>query len=178
MDLKDFVEICNKGDEKYIKGNRDSAYYLGKDIANLKKAKDEGRNIDDVKGLKDKDSKDFFKWLLKHTDENSYYTFQQKPEVVAEINAFEPFIDGNIKPEYLNQKWHVLISVLALLDMWQCNKIYEGTKSYKGKIEKIKINVEKDWFFYVYFTEENTCATFKAKSGPMKQWILSEIELI
>ena len=49
------------------------------------------------------------------TDKQKHYHFYFDKDTVAEVDAFKPFTDS--AHDNLNQQWHVLISLLALLDV-------------------------------------------------------------
>lgn len=57
-----------------------------------------------------------FYLVLRHrTDKQKHYRFYFDDDTIAEVDAFKPFTDS--AHDNLNQQWHVLISVLAYLDV-------------------------------------------------------------
>lgn len=57
----------------------------------------------------------FYLALRHRTDKQKHYRFSFDKDTVAEVDAFKPFTDS--ANDNLNQQWHVLISVLAYLDV-------------------------------------------------------------
>lgn len=100
---------------------------------------------------------------------NNQYHFLQSENVVAQINVFEPFI-GRI----FNQKWHVLISLLALLDTANYDSNYNVPIKYNVKnIAKILIDEEK---LYMEIVDDNGKCKKRYPSKLMMEWILEAIK--
>ncbi len=133
MNLKEFVEMCNRCDYK-AKENpdlKDSAYNLAQDFDAfigweekshkrvLDYSKDDYDRLLFEMDLKpDKDRKEnlaFYTCLRKREEKRDQfkdgYEFLWDKEIKAEVNVWAPFSDG-----ILSQKWHILISLLAFLD--------------------------------------------------------------
>jgi len=111
--LKKFVEICNNCNGKILDktGKKDSeAQELAQDIINMRKAEKENKEYT----LTKKEHLIIYEYLKKSSS-NGKYTFLQDPEIVANVDMFCPYIDE--KKEILDQKWHVLIALLAYIDI-------------------------------------------------------------
>ena len=173
--LEKFVELCNKCNYQVEKNPnyKDKAFILGKNFRVLYDCEKSGKNIDDVDGVEE-DNRVFFKCLLKRRDSNgmlinNQYHFLQSENVVAQINVFEPFI-GKI----FNQKWHVLISLLALLDTANYDSNYNLPIKYNVKnIAKILIDEEK---LYMKIVDDNGKCKQRYPSRLMMKWILEAIK--
>lgn len=172
--LEKFVELCNKCNYQVEENpsKNDKAFELGKDFRNLYDCEKRGKNIDDIDVNKE-DNRVFFKCLLKRRDSNgklinSQYNFLQSENVVAQVNVFEPFIG-----EIFNQKWHVLISLLALLDTANYDSNYDASIKYNVKnIAKILIDEES---LYMKIKDDNgKCTQYPSKL--MMEWILEAIK--
>lgn len=130
FNLKDFVELCNKCKyDKYVsKEGRDSfAKNLADDFLAL--MKDENAIVND------KEDKDFYDYLKEKNVKDRYVFCQDSSQdsgIVAEVNVFEPYVKDETGNNILNQKWHVLISWLALLEF---RNYKEYDKSYIEKVE-------------------------------------------
>ncbi len=133
MDLKQFVEMCNKCDYKVEENPdpRDPAYKLAQDFdafirweekSNKKItdfSKDDYEELLSMMGLEpDNDRKEnlgFYKCLRKREKRRDQfkdgYEFLWDKLIKANVNVWAPFNDG-----ILSQKWHVLVSLLAYLD--------------------------------------------------------------
>lgn len=133
MDLKRFVEICNKCDCKAEENPdlKDSAYNLAQDFDAFIawEEKSHKRVLDYSKDDYDqllfemdlepnndrKENLGFYMCLRKMEKKRDQfkdgYEFLWDKEIKAEVNVWAPFDDG-----ILSQKWHVLISLLAFLD--------------------------------------------------------------
>lgn len=143
IDVKNFIEWCNKPCnpceilESYYKKpeyrkkcNSGSTYKLANTVRKLnelnedklkemKSALEEGRWTEwckdsDITALKDDAA--FYLVLKCHTDDRHHYHFHFDKDAVAEVDAFDPFTEVNGE-EVLDQQWHVLISLLAYLDI-------------------------------------------------------------
>lgn len=89
---------------------------------------------------------------LKHlTDNQKQYHFCFDKNVVAKIDAFDPFTTDKNGKQVLNQQWHILISLLALLDVahaLSCEHhehhcLYPYLSSYdKGDLNKMKLKLK------------------------------------
>lgn len=128
IDVKDFVALCNKPESC----TKDDAYKLGETVLTLN-----GLDENKLEGMKaalknntwnawcedngikaSADDATFYLVLKRRTDDQQHYHFYFDKDTVAEIDAFDPFlIKGKNDERFLNQQWHVLISVLAYLDV-------------------------------------------------------------
>lgn len=160
MILEEFVKICLSSDLKLetVTGGRDSvARSLADDIIVLKE--DETYPVNK---LKDKDSIVIYNALKKAYEKDKRYTFEQNKEVFVNIDYSKPYLDDDHK--ILDQKWHTLISFLAVLDILH----YKN----RGKITDIKYDYDK----------EKTTVTFEKMgeitypSQLMNEWIGKSIE--
>lgn len=143
IDVKNFIEWCNKPCnpceilESYYKKpeyrkkcKSGPAYTLANTVRKLnelnedklkemKSALEEGRWTEWCKdsGITAlKDDAAFYLVLKCHTDDRHHYHFHFDKDAVAELDAFDPFTEVNGK-QVLDQQWHVLISLLAYLDI-------------------------------------------------------------
>lgn len=171
--LEKFVELCNKCNYQVEENPKDEAIKLGKDFQDLYDCEKSGKNIDDI-DVFEEDNRVFFKCLLKRRDSNgklinNQYNFLQSENVVAQVNVFEPFI-GKI----FNQKWHVLISLLALLDTANYDSNYDVSIKYNVKnIAKILIDEES---LFMKIEDDNGKCTRRYTSKLMMEWILEAIK--
>ena len=147
MELKDFVEIINNQEEFKVDkvGPDDKAKALADVFLNSKDKKEEELNCI----IQNNDSTDndiaCAKIILNAKDNNGKYKYIQEDDLFAEVKIFEPYIDN--KDRVLNQKWHVLISCLAFLDVSsfdeKCKEDGRFTDYNIGKITKIEFENEK-----------------------------------
>lgn len=151
IDVKNFIEWCNKPCnpceilESYYKKpeyrkkcNSGPTYKLANTVRKLnelnedklkemKSALEEGRWTEwckdsDITALKDDAA--FYLVLKCHTDDRHHYHFHFDKDAVAEVDAFDPFTEVNGE-EVLDQQWHVLISLLAYLDIAHALRNYQ-----------------------------------------------------
>lgn len=133
IDAKDFIALCNlcEAQSKYGSGDR-KAMTLGKAVDSLNQL-DRGELDTMESALKegrwDKWCKDsgveasvddavFYLVLKCRTDHQQHYHFYFDKNTVAEVDAFDPFFTkGQNGKRVLDQQWHVLISLLAYLDV-------------------------------------------------------------
>lgn len=128
--LNDFVELCNKCLEKIEYDKDDAARKLGKQIEYAE---------NNVKFDFKKENENFYKSLINrgYNKSSNEYVFLQDKSVIAKVNPFKPFnkINGN---DVLDQKWHVLISLLAFLDTASFDESAGISDIYNvGRIERI-----------------------------------------
>ena len=140
LSLKKFVDLCNNTDGFGEKVG-DSANKLGTRIIN---AKENGLAIEAPNSFSDINDLYFYNSLVERKEKlKGCYCFLQDNSVIAQIDPFEPFYDKEYK--LLNQKWHVLISVLAYLDIANsdCEYALKMDEKYKiGKIDRIEFNYQ------------------------------------
>ncbi len=134
IELKSFVEAFNNCKETVYampKNKKENPYVeLAEDFERLNKKED----LDKVKP----DNREFYCYLLRHCKDYGSYTFLEKDEngdeIVANIDVFEPYENG--KKEKINQKWHVMISLLALLDAAKNDKELNKMDMFKSYSKK------------------------------------------
>ena len=126
MDVRDFIKLCNECEplfENPGSTSTDPAYTLGDRINEFIDS-----SLDELRGeIQNKPADDpdrtadlvFIYMLKKEVTDDGRYTFDLEDSrgmpVRAEVDPFEPF--GRENGEQLNQKWHVLISLLAYCDI-------------------------------------------------------------
>ncbi len=128
INVKDFIGWCNKPlKNKSESGEKDQSSKLGDTVLDLNNLnEDELREMESAlkEGRWDEWCKDsgirasaddavFYLVLKYRTDYQRHYHFYFDKDTVAEVNAFDPFTEDGI----LDQQWHVLISLLAYLDV-------------------------------------------------------------
>lgn len=181
IDIKDFIEWCNNPNESISKSpdRPDEAETLGNAIVALNQLDNseleamesalrkgawddwcdtEWSKIRQAKKLKPKSTMKAhpenaaYYLALKHlTDNQKQYHFSFDKNVVAKIDAFDPFTKDKNGKQVLNQQWHILISLLALLDVahaLSCNQheyhcLYPYLSSYnKGDLNKMRLKLK------------------------------------
>lgn len=143
MELKEFIDMVKEFDNDNYgieSSKNDGAAALAK-LMNDLKDKDENERQEYLKDVKDEASRFFINYLIEKDYENKYEFLQDKT-VYFEYELFNPYINPENK-EY-SQKWHVLVSLLALLDVANHDENYKG-KEYgvKGDIEYIDFDEKK-----------------------------------
>lgn len=111
--------------------------------------------------------------LKEHPDERGYYHYQfdDSGNTIARVDPLEPFFDST--HDNLNQQWHVLISVLAYLDVahalssdqheYHC--LYPYLSRYdKGDLSEGKLQLKSNLSLNVIKGKDYTCE-------PMMTWI-------
>lgn len=129
INVKDFIGWCNKPlKNESESGKKDQSCELGNTVLELNKLnEDELKEMESAlkEGRWDEWCKDsgirasadnavFYLVLKCRTDDQRHYHFYFDKDAVAELDAFNPFAKGK---EVLDQQWHVLISLLAYLDV-------------------------------------------------------------
>lgn len=115
--------------------------------------------------------------LKRLTDNQKQYHFCFDKNVVAKIDAFDPFTTDKNGKQVLNQQWHILISLLALLDVahalsgehheYHC--LYPYLNSYdKGDLNKMRLKLKST--LSLEATPE-IGKTIYYSSGAMMAWI-------
>lgn len=132
--VKDFIEWCNNPCKNISEDSphSDLAYKLGETVRELNKLNEnklkemesalrEDRWDEWCKnsGIKEASADDavFYLVLKCRTDDQRHYNFYFDKDAVAELDAFDPFTEDENGKEVLDQQWHVLISLLAYLDV-------------------------------------------------------------
>ena len=138
LTLKEFVELCNNYDFEYLEvTTRD------------KPAKTLGNCLRNYQDSYDEYDKYFYEELIKmgYNENSTEYKFIQDSSVVAMVNPFGPFVNMDEKSSskvILRQKWHVLIAVLAYLDVFNGNGKKEFQTYNIGKIETIQLDISRE----------------------------------
>lgn len=144
IELKSFVEAFNDCKETVYAMPKNKKKNLYVELAKDFDVLNNNMNANNV----EPDNREFYCYLLRHCKDGSSYTFLEKDEngteIKANINVFEPYDE---KKEKINQKWHVMVSLLAFLDAAKNDKglnKMDMFKSYSKKdFSKFSI-IEKD----------------------------------
>lgn len=131
--IKDFIGWCNDPCKNTSENSphSDPAYKLGNTVLKLNEfnenklkemesALKEDRWDEWCKDNRKKVSADdavFYLVLKCRTDDQRHYHFYFDKDAVAELDAFDPFTEDENGKKVLDQQWHVLISLLAYLDV-------------------------------------------------------------
>lgn len=193
IDIKDFIEWCNDPCNNISENSphSDQAYKLGNTVLKLNEFNenklkemesalkedrwDEWRKDNKIKASAD--DAVFYLVLKCRTDDQRHYHFYFNKDAVAELDAFNPFTKGEDGKQVLDQQWHVLISLLAFLDVahalsndqhkYHC--LYPYLSSYdKGDLNKMRLKLKSSLSLEV--TPEIGKAT-NYHSEPMMTWI-------
>ena len=195
--VKDFIGWCNDPYESISKSpdSSDDAETLGKAIDALNQfdsseldamesalrkgawgawCETEWSKISQAKKLKPKittmkkhpENTAFYLVLKRRTDDQAHYHFYFDKDSDAEIDAFDPF-KGNTS--VLDQQWHVLISVLAFLDVAHAlsNEQYEYHCLYQYIKKWDKIDLNADELEFYRGTSGKPELRFNTKEGEM-----------
>lgn len=188
--VKDFIGWCNNPCKNISEDSphSDLAYKLGKTVLELnelneKKLKEmesalkEGGWDEWCKnsGIEEASADDavFYLVLKRRTDDQRHYHFYFDKDAVAELDAFDPFTEDENGKEVLDQQWHVLISLLAYLDVahalssdqheYHC--LYPYLSRYdKGDLNEGKLQLKSSLSLKVI-------SGVDYKSKPMMAWI-------
>ncbi len=191
IDVKDFITLCNlcEAQSKYSSSRDCAARALGNAVVSLNQldrgeldamesALKEGRWDEWCKDSGKKASADdatFYLVLKHHTDAQQHYHFHFDKDMVAEIDAFDPFIKEGGK-KVLNQQWHALISLLAFLDVAHAlsneQHEYHCLYQYIKKLDKIDFNADELKFYCG--TSGKTELRFYTKEGKLIEKYPSE----
>ena len=188
IDIKDFIEWCNDPCNNISENSphSDQAYKLGNTVLKLNEF-NENKLKETESALKEDrwdewckdnieapaDDAVFYLVLKCRTDDQRHYHFYFDKDAVAEIDAFGPFTKGEDGKQVLDQQWHVLISLLALLDVahalnsehhkYHC--LYPYLISYdKGDLSEGKLQLKSSLSLNVISGRDYT-------SEPMMTWI-------
>lgn len=188
IDIKDFIEWCNDPCNNISENSphSDQAYKLGNTVLKLNEF-NENKLKEMESALKEDrwdewckdnieapaDDAVFYLVLKCRTDDQRHYHFYFDKDAVAEIDAFGPFTKGEDGKQVLDQQWHVLISLLALLDVahalnsehhkYHC--LYPYLISYdKGDLNEGKLQLKSSLSLNVIKGTDYT-------SEPMMTWI-------
>lgn len=207
MTLKEFVDLCNNCDYDVNESPRDKdlSLKLANDFKTISEWEKENSDVD-LKGKVPQDKIDrLIKKLMEenHEKENDAktnlsfylclkakgvtdsYRFNWDENVNANVNVWEPFSKWDPlckKNCILSQKWHVLISLLALLDTAANDpnfkkyfKKFGGDEKDQityGRIKELKyITFDDSKCQYLRFDDKLQ----KYKSFVMKEWIMKAI---
>lgn len=203
INVKDFIGWCNKPlKNKSKSGKKDQSCKLGETVLNLKNLnEDELKEMESAlkeggwdkwcgdSGIKaSADDAVFYLVLKTRTDYQQHYHFYFDKDTVAEVNAFDPFTEDEDGKQSLDQQWHVLISLLAYLDVayalsseqheYHC--LYPYLSRYdKGDLNKghLLLGWEKVFGTYCRVLKVVNSSQDKSKKGvpphskPMMDWI-------
>lgn len=185
--VKDFIEWCNDPCKNISENSShsDQAYKLAETVRELNKL-NENKLKEMESALKEDrwdewckdnievsaDDAVFYLVLKCRTDDQRHYHFYFDKDTVAELDAFDPFTKEGGK-QVLNQQWHVLISLLAFLDVahalsndqhkYHC--LYPYLSSYdKGDLSEGKLQLKSSLSLNVISGRDYT-------SEPMMTWI-------
>ena len=177
IDVKDFIEWCNDP-YKNISENSphsDPAYKLGKTVRELNELNEnklkemesalkEDRWDEWCKDNRKKVSADdavFYLVLKCRTDDQRHYHFYFDKDAVAELDAFDPFTEDENGKQVLDQQWHVLISLLAYLDVAHVlgneQHEYHCLYRYIKQLDKIDLNAAELQFRCVISVKPEYC---------------------
>lgn len=173
MSLEMFVDMCNNYEEEFSKDkNREED----------KGFDEEAKKLADVfMGScphENKENSCFYIKLNKYIDEKGYYRFQQNNNVVAKVDARKPYL--NPKNKILNQKWHVLIALLAFYDITsfeeECKECDVMRKWNVGEIREIQIKKSDDEIRPIKTKVIGKKGERNYPSKLMNKWIRAAIE--
>lgn len=165
--IKDFIGWCNDPCNNISENSphSDQAYKLGNTVLKLNKLNDnklkemesalkedrwdEWRKDNKIKAPAD--DAVFYLVLKCRTNDQRHYHFYFDKDAVAELDAFDPFTEDENGIKVLDQQWHVLISLLAYLDVahalgneqheYHC--LYPHLSSYdKGDLNKMQLKLK------------------------------------
>lgn len=163
MTLESFIKRINEMDKLYVGRtgpDKDAKKLANAFINNRDKSEAELKKILINKRSIDNDILSA-KIILnaRKNNENIYqYKYIQNKNLIANVDIFKPYVVDNTT---LNQKWHVLISLLAVYDICLCDKLkeYEKVKAFcLGNIEDISVY---DNFLKIKFKSEDGNASYK-----------------
>lgn len=171
--LEEFVNKCNNCTYQIYNSLCDDSKKLAFDfntISEWEKIYGSIENVAEPKALINrlydaKNNLSFYK-CLKIRNVKDEYVFLWNKDVVAKLNVWEPLAGKNI----LSQKWHILISVLALLDTAanDNNFVKFGGNCRYGQIKKMNfISFNHNEKNYLKFDDKRQ----RYSSSPMKDWI-------
>jgi len=115
MTLVDFVSRINEQTEISVE-----KFGPDKEAKSLAETFEKNKN-EDISLLESKiddkssDNEILYIEIAKNVIQNKQYRFLQEENLFANVDAFSPYINSEKKE--LNQKWHILISCLAVLDI-------------------------------------------------------------
>lgn len=109
-----------------------------------------------IKSMKEHpDNATFYLVLRCLSDNQKHYHFHFDEDAVAEIDAFAPFTEDENGEQVLSQQWHVLISLLAFLDVahalsneqheYHCLYPYLSSFDKEDKGDFTKRNLRLEW---------------------------------
>ena len=158
MTLKALIEMIAKFDNDNFglrSSKTDPAAGLAKVMYDLK-----GKNTEELENalqnIKDVQSRDFINNLIDRGLANRY-VFYQDPTIEFKFDLFNPYISPE-KRDY-SQKWHIMVSLLALLDVANHDKNFtKNTFKVKGNIENIEFDEHS-----LTIVGEKGSFTYKAK---------------
>ena len=168
-DINEFVKLCNEAESYGEKKRHDSSYRLG---LGIEKARAAGRNVEKTNSFSDCNNVNFYNSLVNRAKPEGGYEFIRQPGLIADnIDPFKPFY----MDEVLDQKWHILISVLAYLDTAGNADDKYGKKMDKkfnyGQLKQVEVDEEKKRFRVIGHDRTTRWYT----SGPLNEWIIENV---
>lgn len=176
IDVKDFIEWCNNPCKNISENSPrgDPAYKLAETVRELNKLNEkklkemesalkEGRWDEWCKDNIEVSADDavFYLVLKYRTDDQRHYPFYFDKDAVAELNAFDPFTKDENGKKVLDQQWHVLISLLAYLDVAHAlgneQHKYHCLYRYIKDLDKIDLNAAELQFYCVISVKPEYC---------------------
>lgn len=167
IDVKGFIERCNNPCKNISENSphRDQAYILGETVLELNKLNE--NKLKEIESALKEDRWDewcednskkvsaddavFYLVLKCRTDDQRHYHFYFDKDAVAELDAFDPFTEDENGKKVLDQQWHVLISLLAYLDVAHAlgneQHEYHCLYRYIKKLDKIDLNAAELQFY-------------------------------
>ncbi len=164
--IEDFIGWCNNPCKNISENSphSDQAYKLGNTVLKLNEF-NENKLKEMESALKEDrwdewckdnieapaDDAVFYLVLKCRTNDQRHYHFYFDKDAVAELDAFDPFTEDENGKKVLDQQWHVLISLLAYLDVahalgneqheYHC--LYPYLSSYdKGDLNKMQLKLK------------------------------------
>lgn len=140
MTLESFIKRINEMDKHYegkTGPDKDAKKLANAFINNRYKSDAELKKILINKRSTDNDILSA-KIILNARKNNDQYKYIQNKDLIANVDISKPYGDNKT----LNQKWHVLISLLAVYDICLCDKLkeHEKVKAFcLGNIEDISV---------------------------------------
>lgn len=210
--VKDFIEWCNDPCKNISENSShsDQAYKLAETVHELNKLNENKLNenkLEEMESALKEDRWDewcednsikasaddavFYLVLKYRTDDQRHYHFYFDKDAVAELDAFDPFTKDENGKEVLDQQWHVLISLLAYLDVAHAlgneQHKYHCLYRYINDLDKIDLNAAELQFYCVISVKPEYCGISikpelrlntkegkrvrKYPSGRMNEWL-------
>lgn len=167
MSLEEFVDTCNNYKKPFLEDN--GGDQKAKELADVFMGSCPHEN---------KENSCFYIKLNKYINEKGHYRFQQNNRIVPDINAKQPYLDKDKK--ILDQKWHVLIALLAFLDIASFEEDCKDCNVMRiwniGEISEIQIEKTGNEMKPIKTTVIGKKKSKYYTSVLMNKWILAAIE--